>query len=153
MNLWPKFKWNQICKFVKKKSFFPHTYKLNSVCTRHNNIFQERQFVLLFITWKVLDISQEIPVLGGFQQTCRAESFRLKHRLESECGQYSKSHVSDFWGSTSIHAGSFSETFMTKVWEGNQANVSCPYITSITGILKIKIYHFLIVHYLLWTRW
>ena len=29
MNLWSKFKLNQICKFTRKKlHYFPHTYKL-----------------------------------------------------------------------------------------------------------------------------
>lgn len=53
-------------------------------------------FVLLFTASKVLDIPQEIPILGGFQQTPRTEWFRPKHRFKSEWGVYFKSDVSNF---------------------------------------------------------
>lgn len=41
---------------------------LKSFSTRHNSKLQESQLVLLFKAPKVLDISQEIPVLGRFQK-------------------------------------------------------------------------------------
>lgn len=53
-------------------------------------------FVLLFTASKVLDIPQEIPILGGFHQTPRTEWFRPKHRFESDWGLYFKSDVSNF---------------------------------------------------------
>lgn len=63
-------------------------------------------FVLLFTASNILDIPQEIPILGGFQQTPRTEWFRPKHGLESEWGLYFKSDVSNFWVSAFIHKGS-----------------------------------------------
>lgn len=130
-------KWIKCVSLQKELSCFPIPINfLNSVSTRPNNILQERQFVLLFIAQKVLDISQEIPVLGGFQQTQRAECFRLKGRLESECGQYSKSNVPDFWDSVFIREGSYGKTLMNKIWRKKE--LAYQYTILITGIMKLK---------------